>query len=287
MTLLAVCLKAARRTDVAVRTEQSGRGPCHEGTPPGLSPADGSALGLALRLREALPGSARVLALTVGPPAWDSVLRAALGFGADEALRLGYAGAGAEAADGSADTTQARARAAAGLLGNLAPTLVLVGERSGDDGHGCFGACLAHALGAAYARAVTEAQPRDGGWRVLARLERGYTQQLDLRSPAVLAVSAQAPPPSYPALPAWLAGHGAAIAARETAAPPPPRSATTLRPPRPRVKRQAPPPADADAEARIRALLATGGAAGGTVLGVEVGPERQAEAILALLRERG
>lgn len=260
-----------------------------DGREPVPDPASRSALGLALRLRAQVEG-AGVHALAVGPPTWEAVLREALAWGAGRAQRI-WAGDWPDGrvleVDGSAETTRLNARAAATILRTLQPALVLVGARSGDAAHGCFGAFLAEALGMAYAHRVTEAEPHSGGWRVVVELERGYAQRMDLPAPAVLSVSPHVAGPPAASLPAMLHSRAASIATATVAVASPRRAATVARPPLPRVKRYTVPPPGLAAEERIRALVTLQTGAGGAMLGAGHSPEEQAQAILTLLREKG
>jgi electron transfer flavoprotein beta subunit len=291
--LLCVCMKPVRRTDVPLRLDAAAQAPRAEESLLAPDPADLAALRLALELRGALPG-ARVLALSVAGPETEALLREGLAAGADEVLRVWGAAwpepepGAAPPLDASGGATRARALAAAAALRARAPALVLAGERSADSGGECFGAYLAAALGAAFAHRVTAVRPRPGGagWDVTVRLERGYGQALALPAPAVATVSAQLPRPGYAALPAWLASRAAAVPVARVETPPPTPAPTHLRLPVPRVKRTHVPAAGLSAEERIQAMVTLPAGAGGTVLAGQP-PEAQAEAILALLRERG
>jgi electron transfer flavoprotein beta subunit len=306
-SLIAVCLKAVLRTDTPLRLDSSGRRVLHDGRVPSLGPSDRAALGLARALRARLPGT-RLLALTVGPPDWESLLREALAQGADEALRLAPP-SGWREVDGSAEATRANAEAVAAALRPRAPVLVLTGDVSGDTGHGCFGAYLAHALGMAFAHRVTAAVPAGGGMQVEVKLEHGYRQRIALPGPAVISVSPQASALAEPSLPAWLHSRTAPIGAppaateapqsvdspagmlsapnRKTIGETEAAPTTTLRSPVPRVKRQGVLDPGLNAEERIRALVAAPTGGGGTVLPAAEGTERQADAIVDLLRKRG
>ncbi len=337
---------------MAPRLAESG-GVLPDGAEPVLNPADGAALAMALQLRSALrpcsalgpssalwagsalqPSSAlrpsaashtqasgqadapaRLLALAVGPQAWEPVLRAALAAGADEVLRIWPAGwpdaadaAGPRMLDGSGTGTRLHAAlAAAALRTHMAAgaLLVLTGESSADDGHGCFGAFLAHALGLGFAHRVKRLETAPAGasadsaagWSALVKLERGYTQELTLERSAVVTVAAPGDPLSEASWPAWLASRTAPIPLLEPAPPAPgelaPPTATALRPPLPRVKRYRVPSSSLSAEERIQVLVGgpphQGGGAhsGASLLPAGEGVERQVEAVAALLKERG
>lgn len=289
--LICVCIKPVWRTDVALRLHPAGHGLRADEALRVPNGADLAALRLALTLRASHP-ELRVLALTVGPAADETVLREALAAGADAVLRIGPAAlpAAPGAVDGSGADTRARAAAVASALRPRSPALVLTGDRSADTGAECFGGFLAQALGADFAHRVT-ALRRDGdGWQATVRLERGYGQELRLAAPAVLTVPAQLPRPAYAALPAWLAARQAAVPVEAGGPAPDAGTAdaeTALRVPVPRVKRHPVPPSALDAEARIRAMVTFQPAGGGGTVVSGGTPREQAEAMLALLRERG
>jgi electron transfer flavoprotein alpha/beta subunit len=287
--LIAVCLKAAWRTDTALRLHAEGRSVNPDGREPVPDPAARSALGLALSLRKRVEG-AGVHALAVAPPGWEAVLREALAWGADRAQRIwaeDWPDRRMLEVDGSAETTRLNARAAATVLRTLEPALVLVGARSGDAAHGCFGAFLAQALGMAYAHRVTEVEAHPGGWRVVAELERGYAQRMELPAPAVLSVSQHVTGPPAASLPTLLRSRAAPIATATVAPVSTQRAATAVRPPLPRVKRYTVPAPGLGAEERIRSQVTLQTGTGGTVLGAGHSPEEQAQAIFTLLREKG
>lgn len=287
MPPLCVCLKPVWRTDVPLRLEPASHGPRTEEAPLDAGPADGAALQLALRLREEVPGL-RVLALSVGPPAAEPTLREALAAGADEALRVWGAHWPPRSGDvdGSGDATQTLAIAAAEALRPRRPMLVLAGEQSSDTSHECFAAFLAGALQADFAHRVTRLRYEPDGWHALVLLERGYGQPLMLRAPAVATVSAQLPRPGYAALPAWLSSLRAEVPLANVASAGPLPALTHLRVPRPRVKAQPLPGRGLGADERIHAMVTLEAGGGGALLASEP-PELQADALLALLRERG
>jgi electron transfer flavoprotein beta subunit len=297
---LAVCLKAAWRTDVAVRLSASGNAVRPDGAEPGLTAPDSGALACALSLCRSLRDGGRdvhVFALTVGPAVADGVLRTALAAGADEVLRVWPASwprPSPPDLDGSGTGTRIRARLAADALrGRLArgPLLVLAGEASTDEGHAVFGAALAHALGLGFAHRATHLEAHADGWLARVKLERGYTQELPLEAAAVVTLAGPGPRLAEATWPAWLASRTAPIPVLETEPADPsrlgPPAATALRAPLPRVKRFRVPDSTQPAEVRIRALLGSSPQGGGAVVPASEGAERQAEAIVALLKQRG
>lgn len=300
MLTITVCLKAAWRTDVPLRLAASGKAIRPDGGLPGLIAPDRGVLAYALTLGRALRRAGRetrLVALAVGDAASDGVLRDAMAAGADEAWRIWPASWHAEAApelDGSGTGTWTRARLAAAALRERpagAPLLVLAGEASGDEGHGAFGAFLAHALGLDFAHRAAALEAQGAGWLARVKLERGYTQELPLPASAVVTLAGPGPRLPEAPWPAWLASRTAPIAviATEPAGTGrrAPAARTSLRAPIPRVKRFPVPDASQPAEARIRALVGTQPQGHGTVLPASEGAGRQADAIVALLKQRG
>ena len=300
MLTIAVCLKAAWRTDVALRLGASGNTVRPDGGLRGLTAPDRGALACALALGRATGSAAppaRLLALTVGDAASDAVLREALAAGADEAWRIWPASWPEEAApvlDGSGAATRSRALLAAGALRERtadAPLLVLAGEASGDEGHSAFGACLARALRLDFAHRATGLETRGAGWLARVKLERGYTQEVLLPASAVVTLAGPGPRLPEAPWPAWLASRTAPITVIATepasAGRDAPAARTLLRAPIPRVKRFSVPDASQPAEARIRALVGTQPQGHGSVIPASEGAGPQADAIVALLKRRG
>jgi electron transfer flavoprotein beta subunit len=142
------------------------------------APADRCALEVALRIAGDLGG--RCLAVSVGPPAVEEMLRQAVAAGADDVLRVdGPAGDGA--------ATAASLHAALAAQG-LTPALVVCGDRSTERGTGSTPAYLAGALGAAQALGLTELTADGGGLRAVRRLDGGRRELLGVPLPAVCSV---------------------------------------------------------------------------------------------------
>lgn len=293
---IAVCLKRVYDTSVRVRLEVTGRAIRAAEAAASTNSADLAALALALGLRASLPG-AQVLALTVGPQEWEEPIRRALAAGADNVRRVWNPSwpstRWSAELDGSAAHTRLVAESAAAALRDCEPALVVTGESSMDGGHGCFGAFLAHALGASYAHRAASLEPVNGSahegrlWRARVKLERGFSQELTLNSPVVVSVFAGVPQPPAAPLPAWMASRAARIPVQASTAPYPSTPRTQLRAPVPRVKRYIVPDPALDAEARIRAMVDQPLSGGGALLQAEEGVEAQADAVIKLLQEKG
>ena len=301
MTLtLAVCLKPTWRTDTVVRLSESGKSVRADGAAPGLSTLDAGVLAQALALKTSLEsagGSIRLQALTVGPPSALPLLREALAAGVDESIRVWTSGSTSDTPgelDGSATSTWR----CAGLVAQAmrpaktsGPLLVLAGESSSDEGHGSFGAFVAQALGVDFAHRTTSLAATGSGWLAHVKLERGYTQELELEASAVVTMANQGLKLADASWPTWLASRTESIPTLTVdyaeGAIPVPASVTVLRPPVPRVKRYRVPSSSLPAEARIRSLVGEKPQGGGQVFPASGGLDRQVEAVISLLKSRG
>jgi electron transfer flavoprotein beta subunit len=145
----------------------------------GLSPADEAALEMALQTVERWGG--RVVAVTLGPPAAEAALRAALAAGAGVARRVSTSG------------DLPSEQVAAGLAPALAGCdLVWCGAWSFDRGSGSVPAFLAARLGRAQALGLTRLEWGNDPGRLVVerRLDRGRRERLAVDTPAVLSVEA-------------------------------------------------------------------------------------------------
>ena len=277
-----------------------------DGTAARASAADLAALEQALRIAEAWSG--RVLAVALGPPAADAVLREALAVGAD-VLRVSLHGpvvnaAGRPPADSSAcdavlgdlpHYVADLAHDAHGVAETLArairrvgePSLIVCGDRSGDRGTGELPAWLAHEFNAAQALGLVRLEAAPDHLIAERRLDRGGRERLRVPMPAVCSVEAVGVTLRRAGMRAALAAAGATIpwvacdadirAARVTIGTPRPR--------RPRT-RVLPAPAGGTRER----LLALTGALIDHDPPTVVGPLDAAEAadhLLAYLRRQG
>jgi electron transfer flavoprotein beta subunit len=163
-----------------------------------LGPVDFVALEQALRLADA--EGASVTAVTVGPPAADAVLRQALTYGADAALRVWD-----DELEGADSFAVARVLAA--VAARIAPDVVLLGTRSADDGSGCVGPALAERLGlpfvanvAAVTRAAGDGDGSSDGVVAVRAGDAGWRDEFWTPLPAVLAVDEGLNQPRYVAV---------------------------------------------------------------------------------------
>lgn len=161
-----------------------------------LNEFDEYALETAVLIKEAAPeGQVEVVALTIGPPDADDVLRKALAKGADRAVRVDDAGL--------IDADQvAIARLIAEVARREAPDLVLCGAQSSDFGHAQTGMSVAALLGWARAAVVCRLECAPGTVRALVEreLEGGLVEQLELELPAVLTIQLGINQPRYASL---------------------------------------------------------------------------------------
>ncbi len=121
-----------------------------------LNPADACAIEAAVRLREQVGGTIKVL--TLGPKDAEGVLRAALAIGADSALRLWNIHA-----DGWGPFTVAAALAGYLRSETPSPDLVLCGESSSDWSSGIVGPALAQQLDLPQVTSVMQIKLPDEG----------------------------------------------------------------------------------------------------------------------------
>ncbi len=148
----------------------------------GASEADDAALEWAVRLAGAW--DAALLAVTVGPPGADAVLRPALALGARCIRVAGEPGMASVAV----------ASALAGVARRNGATLVLCGDASPDRGSGSVPAFTAHFLGAAQALGLVDlaADPscptRPGMLRAWRRLDGARREELAVSGLAVISV---------------------------------------------------------------------------------------------------
>ena len=235
----------------------------------GLSLADAAAIEWALRSSERWGGS--VMAVTVGPPAAEAVLRDALAVGVDRAVRVDAP------SDLDADSV------AAGLAAVLADAdvdadtdacaeLVWCGDLGADGGSGAVPAFLAARLGLAAALGLVEIAFEDRSDRsivALRRLDGGRRERLRVTDRAVLAVEGATARLRRGSLTASLAAQRAVVEVvtrspgrRDSA-----EQITTLASgpyrPRPRVL---PAPSSVSALERIRQLTGASGAVGSKAL---------------------
>ncbi|HEV2474152.1 MAG TPA: electron transfer flavoprotein subunit beta/FixA family protein, partial [Chthonomonadales bacterium] len=167
-----------------------------------LNPADACAVEAAVRLKEQVDATVKVL--TLGPKDAEGALRAALAIGAGSALRLWNP----QASEWGPFTVAA---ALASCLQHEAsvPDLILCGGSTSDWSSGIVGPALAQQLdlpqvtGIAQLNLLKEREPVT--LRLTRRLERGYRELLEAELPLLITVTGDLNEPRYPSLPAHLA----------------------------------------------------------------------------------
>ncbi|MBX0287689.1 electron transfer flavoprotein subunit beta/FixA family protein [Haloarcula salinisoli] len=172
---------------------------------------DAHALEAAVRLRET-HGDVTIVTATVGPPAADPVVRAALAKGGDRGIRVWDDSLAAAALF----DPRLKARLLAEVVDDVDPDIVLAGARSGPDGFGATGVTLASSLSYGWATVVTDiALDRDAGV-VSVRSDRDgpHVDLVDVDLPAVLTVGTGCNEPRPASLGAVRATHRADLAVR-------------------------------------------------------------------------
>jgi electron transfer flavoprotein beta subunit len=152
-----------------------------EAAPGMMDPAARAALEAALRLQEAHGG--QVLAVTMGPPQAEEVLRQALALGADRGFLL------SDPRLSGADTV-ATSYTLARALGAVCPDydLLLLGSRSADSETGQVGPHLAEELGLPAAAYVEELELA-GRTLTASRMSDGFWETLEMDLPALVTVT--------------------------------------------------------------------------------------------------
>ena len=285
---IVVCLNSCHRTDVPLRLGPEGRLRKDDAVASQPTPHELAPLLAAAALKGQMPGrEVRITAISVGPHAWEPLLRQALASGADEVMRVWEKDWGPAAAGNTSTDTRVASIAAAEAITRIQPELVLAGERSRDTGHECFGAFLAQRMGMPFAHRAVELVPQDEGWQVRVKLERGYTQEMALSRPAVVTLAGQPTGLPHASLPQWLHAQSAQI----PLVPASPVAArihrADLRPPLPRVRRYTLPEEGLDAEGRIQAMVSLPATEAGTILPQDLGAREQARRMAEFLKERG
>jgi electron transfer flavoprotein beta subunit len=250
-----------------------------------LNPADAVALELVLRLRS--PDD-HVMALTVGPPEAESVLRDALAVGTDEVLRVWEEG-----------RTTTRPTATALLLATAMrteplPDLIVCGARTLAGGSGKVPALIAEHLDWPVVTDIVEFSLQQSRACFQRRLAKGARSEGEVTLPAVLAVDSSAVSLRYASLPGLMKAKRAAIPVRHLAdlglSPVdlnfPSATVQAAMPPYHRPREVFIPDSALSPHERVMQVLSAGVVrkAGRIVSGP---PEQAADTIIAFLREQG
>jgi electron transfer flavoprotein beta subunit len=186
-----VCIKQVPHPDEAKVDPETGL-VIRDGVPMVLNPNDYFAIEESLRLKET--GGGEVVAMTMGPPAAEAVLREAISLGVDDGVLLchrSFAGADTLA------TAYALARGIECLGGY---DLVLTGSRSTDGETGQVGPQIAEFLGIPHAAELIRPVEVEGD-HLLAWHQTDYGQELlQMPLPALLTVAKGMNEPRLPSL---------------------------------------------------------------------------------------
>ena len=173
-----VCVKQVPDTD-EVRIDPKTKTLIREGVPLTINPLDEYALEAALRIKDAV--GAEVIAVSMGPPSAEQVLRHAIGMGCDGAILL------SDRALAGADTL-ATARTLAAAIRKIGDVdLVVCGDHSSDGDTGSVGPQIAELLGVPQATYALSAEAIDGRLCVR-RLLPGIIETVELPLPALITV---------------------------------------------------------------------------------------------------
>ncbi len=184
-----VCVKHVPETaEAELRIDTTGKAIEKAGLVYDINEWDDYALEEAVRIKEKQGGT--VTAITVGTEDSTSTLRKCLARGADKAIRL---------TDPSFDGSDsfAVAKILSSILKSLHFDLVLAGLQAGDDGSAAVGPILAEMLDVPHATMVKKIELAPGKAQVNRELEGGLEEQIEVKLPAVLAVSTGINEPRY------------------------------------------------------------------------------------------
>jgi electron transfer flavoprotein beta subunit len=174
-----VCLKQVPKNDSILRINDDQTWIQDRDLTYEINESDAYALEEALRLKEKHGGE--VVALSLGPPRVQSVIKEALARGADRGLHLDDAAFGGLDAFGIGAAIAAAAKAEAF-------DLLLTGLQSDDLGYAQTGVIAAELLGLPHATIVMDVELGEGAIRVKRELESGFFQWVGLPLPAVVTI---------------------------------------------------------------------------------------------------
>jgi len=184
-----VCVKHVPETAEAdIKIDGTGKAIEKSGLVFDINEWDDYALEEAVRLKEKFGGT--VTAITLGSEEADATLRKCLARGADAAIRLWdqkFAGS-----DG-----YATAKTLSKVVKNLPFNLILTGAQAGDDGYAVVGTMLAELLGVPHATMVKKIELNGEAAKLHRELEGGFEELLEVKLPAVFAVSTGINEPRY------------------------------------------------------------------------------------------
>jgi len=186
---IVVCVKHVPETaEAELKIDSSGKSIEKTGLVFDINEWDDYALEEAVRIKEKLGGT--VTAVTIGSQDAESTLRKCLARGADKAIRL---------TDPKFEGSDAYATAKIlhSTIKTLHYDLILCGLQSGDDGNASVGPILAELLGIPHATMVKKLELATGTAKINRELEGGLEEQLEIKLPALFAVSTGINEPRY------------------------------------------------------------------------------------------
>ena len=184
-----VCVKHVPETaEAELKIDASGKGIEKTGLVYDINEWDDYALEEAVRIKEKFGGT--VTAITIGSQDADSTLRKCLARGADTAIRL---------TDPKFEGSDAYAIAKIlhSVIKNMRYDMILTGLQAGDDGYAAVGQILAEMLGIPHATMVKKLELGNGSAKVNRELEGGLEEILEIKLPALFAVSTGINEPRY------------------------------------------------------------------------------------------
>ncbi|NWF87642.1 electron transfer flavoprotein subunit beta/FixA family protein [Candidatus Bathyarchaeota archaeon] len=186
---IVVCVKHVPETaEAELKIDSTGKNIEKTGLVYDINEWDDYALEEAVRIKEKQGGT--VTAITIGTEDFDSTLRKCLARGADAAIRLTdpkFQGSDA----------YATAKILHSIIKNLHCDLILCGLQAGDDGSAAVGTILAQLLGVPHATMVKKLELCTGTAKVNRELEGGLEEILEIKLPALFAVSTGINEPRY------------------------------------------------------------------------------------------
>jgi electron transfer flavoprotein beta subunit len=186
---IVVCVKHVPETaEAELKIDASGKTIDKAGLVFDINEWDDYALEEAVRIKEKLGGT--VTAITIGPQDSESTLRKCLARGADKAIRLTD-----QKFEGS--DAYATAKILHSVIKTLHYDLILLGAQAGDTGNAATGPILAELLGIPHATMVKKIELAQNTAKINRELEGGLEEQLEIRLPALFAVSTGINEPRY------------------------------------------------------------------------------------------
>lgn len=174
-----VAIKQVPDRDAAIRIDAAGKWIDETNLEWAMNESDAYALEEALQLKEKAGGE--VVVLSAGPERLGPTIREALAKGADRAIHIDANDLGNRDALGVA-------RLLAAAIQPESPDLVLTGLQSDDLGLGQTGVILAELLNLPHVTLVLSVEQAEGGIKVKRELEDGWSQHIELPTPAVLTI---------------------------------------------------------------------------------------------------